>query len=102
MLTQVASANELKDFNVRKAEESDFWGQPRLIMWKRKEYPKLNHVDLGNIPEHAIQPITQLVSKDQSNIEPSDRVRNVQIWKDYLFLLVKVKASRKKGLMGNT
>ena len=39
-----------------------------------------------------------MVKKDQNNIEPSDRVRIVQLWKDYLFLLVKVNAAREEGV----
>lgn len=74
-----------------------FWGQARLIMREKDEYPKLSHISPRNIPEQVIKPITQLIKKDQSNIEQSDRVRIVQVREEYLVLLIKISSARKAG-----
>ena len=95
-LSQVASANELKSFAERKKKEYDFWGQPRLIA--RSIYSRLGHVNLKNIPDNMITPVTYFIRKDDNNIEPSDRVRIVQVWEDYLFLLVTTNSGRGKGV----
>ena len=66
----MASAYERKKFGIRKENEGNFWGQPRLIMREGSEYPRLSYVNPKNIPEQVITPITSL---------NSDRVRIVQV-----------------------
>ena len=61
-------------------------------------YPRLSHINPKNIPDQMITPIAYLIRKDDSNIEPSDRVRIVQVWEDYLFLLRKANTARGKSV----
>ena len=67
------------------------------MMREGVEYPTLIEFNPKNIPEQGMIPIASLINKDESNFEPSDRVRILQIWGGYLFLLVKANTAQGKG-----